>query len=102
MVYELEARRDRQYLEKLLITGQTAQLREEMNFGLPDMPSPGIGLELLRDPLRRRGLVRAARELVEEKYTWGGRLQLLEQLLLGGAAHPAASAAPQPRKGVQS
>ena len=48
-VYELEARRDRQFFEHLVAGGQTAQLREEMNFGLPDVRPPQLGLELLRD-----------------------------------------------------
>ncbi len=50
MVYELEARRDRQYMAKLLQTGRVAQLREELNFGLQDMNPQQLGLELLRDP----------------------------------------------------
>jgi hypothetical protein len=48
-VYELEARRDRQFFEHLVAGGETAQLREEMNFGLPDVRPPQLGLELLRD-----------------------------------------------------
>ncbi|MGA8030345.1 MAG: hypothetical protein WB992_24645 [Bryobacteraceae bacterium] len=50
MVYELEARRDRRYLAALLETGRLAQLREELNFGLPDLNPQQLGLELLRDP----------------------------------------------------
>ena len=39
-------------------------------------------LELLRDPQRRETIARCARELVEAKYTWEGRLKVLEELLL--------------------
>ena len=49
MVYELEARRDRQYLAKLIETGRWAELREELNFGLPDATPQQLGLELIRD-----------------------------------------------------
>ncbi len=49
-VYELEARRDRRYMAKLLNTGQMAELREELNFGLQDFNFSQLGLELLRDP----------------------------------------------------
>jgi hypothetical protein len=54
MVYELEARRDRRYLAGLLQSGRLAQLREELNFGLPDYNPQQLGLELLRDPGARR------------------------------------------------
>jgi len=50
VVYELEARRDRRYLAKLLDGGRLAQLREELNFGLQDLVPQQLGLELLRDP----------------------------------------------------
>lgn len=50
IVYELEARRDRRYLAKLLETGKWSQLREELNFGLEDFTPRQLGLELLRDP----------------------------------------------------
>jgi len=50
MVYELEARRDRRYLAYLLQTQRLAQLREELNFGLPDFSPQQLGLELLREP----------------------------------------------------
>ncbi|MEA3158852.1 MAG: hypothetical protein QOD95_400 [Gammaproteobacteria bacterium] len=49
-VYELEARRDRRYLARLLETGRLAQLREELNFGLQDLSPPQLGLELVRRP----------------------------------------------------
>lgn len=49
MVYELEARRDRRYLAKLVETGKWAELREELNFGLEDFNPQQLGLELLRD-----------------------------------------------------
>ena len=51
MVYELEARRDRRYLGRLLNDGRWAELREELNFGLQDFSPQQLGLELLRDPL---------------------------------------------------
>jgi hypothetical protein len=50
LVYELEARRDRRYLANLLETQRLAQLREELNFGLPDFSPQQLGLELLREP----------------------------------------------------
>ncbi len=50
VVYELEARRDRRYMAKLLQTGRWAELREELNFGLQDFNPQQLGLELLRDP----------------------------------------------------
>ena len=49
-VYELEARRDRLYFDRLLETGNLAQLKEEMNFGLPEVQVPQLGMELLRNP----------------------------------------------------
>ncbi len=49
-VYELEARRDRQYLAGLLRSGQLAELREELNFGLEDLIPQQLGLELLHEP----------------------------------------------------
>ncbi len=53
MVYELEARRDRRYLAKLLDTGKLSELREELNFGLEDLNPQQLGLELLRDARTR-------------------------------------------------
>jgi hypothetical protein len=50
MVYELEARRDRQFLLRLLDGGQLAELREELNFGIQDFFPRQLGLELLRGP----------------------------------------------------
>ncbi len=50
MVYELEARRDRRYLAKLLDDGRLAELREELNFGLQSFGPPQLSLELLRRP----------------------------------------------------
>ncbi len=50
MVYELEARRDRTYLAKLLGAGRMSDIREELNFGLDDFSPQQFGLELLRDP----------------------------------------------------
>lgn len=40
-------------------------------------------LRLLRDPAARREIARCARQVVETKYSWQGRLKLLEDLLLG-------------------
>jgi len=48
MVYELEARRDRRYLAELLQAGRWTRIREELNFGLPDLRLPQLGFELLR------------------------------------------------------
>jgi sugar transferase (PEP-CTERM/EpsH1 system associated) len=39
-------------------------------------------IELLRDPERRQSIAGSARKMVEEKYSWEGRLQVLETLLL--------------------
>lgn len=50
IVYELQARRDRQYLAALLQQGRYTQIREELNFGLQDFSPQQFGLELLRDP----------------------------------------------------
>lgn len=49
MVYEIEARRDRDYFRRLIETGQLAKLQQELNFGLPDMRAPELGFELLTD-----------------------------------------------------
>lgn len=49
-VYELQARRDRQYMAKLLKVGRIAEIREELNFGRQDLFTPPLGLELLRAP----------------------------------------------------
>lgn len=49
MVYEIEARRDRDYFLRLIETGQLAKLQQELNFGLPDMRAPELGFELLTD-----------------------------------------------------
>jgi hypothetical protein len=50
MVFEMQARRDRRYLAKLLETGQTAQIREELDFGMHDIDPQQLGLELLQGP----------------------------------------------------
>jgi hypothetical protein len=50
MVYEMEARRDRNFLAQLLRSGQIGKLQEELNFGLPDWSPPQLGLELLQGP----------------------------------------------------
>jgi polysaccharide biosynthesis protein PslH len=42
-----------------------------------------VAIELLRDPQRRQDIARYARLMVEEKYSWEGRLQVLDDLLLG-------------------
>ena len=47
MVYEVEARRDRDYFRGLIETGQLAKLQQELNFGLPDIRVPELGFELL-------------------------------------------------------
>ncbi len=49
LIYELQARRDREYFSKLIETRQTAVLRQELDFGLPDLSPRQLGLELLRD-----------------------------------------------------
>ncbi len=49
MVYEMEARRDRQFLGRLLDSGKLPELRAELNFGMQD-PIRQLGLELLRGP----------------------------------------------------
>jgi hypothetical protein len=50
MVFEMQARRDRRYLAKLLQDGQTAQVREELDFGMNDIDPQQLGLELLQGP----------------------------------------------------
>ncbi len=50
VVFELEARRDRQYMANLLRDNRLAELREELNFGLQDFSPQQIGLELLHSP----------------------------------------------------
>ncbi len=50
MVYELEARRDRQFLSRLLDNNHLPELREELNFGIQDVIRPQLGLELLHGP----------------------------------------------------
>jgi hypothetical protein len=49
MVYELQARRDRAYLARLVQSGRWTDIREELNFGLEDFTPPQFGIELLRD-----------------------------------------------------
>jgi hypothetical protein len=51
VVYELEARREREYLAVLLHNQQWAKLRDELNFGLPDAAPPRLGFEFVRGPL---------------------------------------------------
>ncbi len=53
MVYELEARRERQYFAKLLQTNRLADIREELNFGLPDLGPESLDVEMLRQPSTR-------------------------------------------------
>ena len=48
-VYELQARRDREYIASLLASRRFSDIREELNFGLEDYPQR-LGLELLRRP----------------------------------------------------
>ena len=52
LVYELEARRERQYLSALLHSQQWAKLRDELNFGLPETAPPRLGLEFIHGPLQ--------------------------------------------------
>ncbi len=49
-IYELQARRERQYVAGLLQAGRLAEIREELNFGLQDLHAPTLGLELSRVP----------------------------------------------------
>jgi hypothetical protein len=46
-VYELEARRDREYFRNLAASGRTIQLQEEINAASPYLHPPQLGLELL-------------------------------------------------------
>ena len=50
MVYEMEARRDRQFLTRLLDSGKLPELRAELNFGMQEPFLANLGLELLRGP----------------------------------------------------
>lgn len=65
-VYELESRRDRRYLAGLLQTGQLAQLREELNFGLQYFNPTHLSMELLRHP----GVTPAREEPVHIGAVW--------------------------------
>jgi hypothetical protein len=51
MVYQLEARREREYLALLLHNQEWAKLRDELNFGLPDAAPRSLGLEFIHGPL---------------------------------------------------
>jgi hypothetical protein len=51
MVYQLEARREREYLAQLLHNQEWAKLRDELNFGLPDSAPRSLGLEFIHGPL---------------------------------------------------
>jgi hypothetical protein len=51
LVYELEARREREYLAGLLQHQEWAKLRDELNFGLPESALPQLGLEFIHGPL---------------------------------------------------
>jgi hypothetical protein len=52
IVYEMQARREREYLAELLRNHAWAQLRDELNFGLPETSIPHLGFEFVRGPLR--------------------------------------------------
>src|SRR3954447_14061763 len=54
LVYQLEARRDRQYMASLLTSERYDQLRQELDFGLQDVLPQQLGFELTRD-LRASG-----------------------------------------------
>jgi hypothetical protein len=51
VVYQLEARREREYLALLLQHQEWAKLRDELNFGLPEEAPRSLGLEFIRGPL---------------------------------------------------
>jgi hypothetical protein len=51
LLYELEARQERDYLRVLLRNQQWAKLRDELNFGLPESAPPRLGLEFVHGPL---------------------------------------------------
>ena len=51
LLYELEARQEREYLTALLHNQQWAKLRDELNFGLPESSPPRLGLEFVHGPL---------------------------------------------------
>jgi len=51
VVYQLEARREREYLAQLLHNQEWAKLRDELNFGLPDASPRSLGLEFIHGPL---------------------------------------------------
>jgi hypothetical protein len=55
VVYELEARRDRQYLAGLVQAQQWTELRQVLNFGLVDLNPPQLGFELLRGGAQANG-----------------------------------------------
>ena len=45
-LFELQARRERQYLSGLLAAGNMSEIREELNFGLRDAHPQALGMEL--------------------------------------------------------
>jgi hypothetical protein len=51
LLYELEARQEREYLAALLHNRQWAKLRDELNFGLPESSPSRLGLEFVHGPL---------------------------------------------------
>lgn len=94
LVYELEAKRDRRYLAKLLEDGRWPELREELNFGLQDLNPQQLGLELLRMPLDGR----------EEKPVSVNPVSFRSSPVrpLGGAAQVAGNEVRGPRVEVQN
>jgi len=51
VVYQLEARREREYLALLLHNQEWSKLRDELNFGLPEESPRSLGLEFIHGPL---------------------------------------------------
>lgn len=51
VVYEMQARRERQYMTKLLKAGRLSEIREDLNFGQEEAYPARFGLELLRNPV---------------------------------------------------
>jgi len=80
-----------------LVTPQAFEgLEAEAGHDLVVVPAEPEGfaiatIALLRDPERRNEIARHARQTVEAKYSWQGRLQRLDELLLGNLVNRPAS-----------
>lgn len=76
LVYELQARREREYVSQLLKEGRLPDVREELNFGLPPEPPAWI-LTINRPPQYVRAHSLSIQPLVEDSpvHVVGGTVQ---------------------------